>query len=135
MAETSSLLNCRTGKLVPGVRIPLPPQKKRLPFGGLFCFWRNVSLRVVGRLDLALKQKAPFRKPFYQQSDFLTLKSGVYHLVSISYSYLKAFTGFCCAALNEWKLTVRKAISKARMPAMAAALTIMVGRSIVYWNT
>ena len=28
MAETNSLLNCRTGQLVPGVRIPLSPLKK-----------------------------------------------------------------------------------------------------------
>ena len=56
MAETNSLLNCRTGKLVPGVRIPLSPHLPAKAYAGLIFLgemaeWSNaaVSKTVVRR--------------------------------------------------------------------------------------
>lgn len=52
LAETNSLLNCRTGKPVPRVRIPLSPllsrPQERL-LGNLAVFFNNNNLNISGR--------------------------------------------------------------------------------------
>ena len=63
MAETSSLLNCRTGHSVPGVRIPPPPQTKTASQLVLRCFFSRLALlarvRVAGPSTFVAGVQAP----------------------------------------------------------------------------
>ncbi len=62
MAETSSLLNCRTGHSVPGVRIPPPPQKTPLICSeAFFCV---STICCADRTYLPAFLKRSFWKPF-----------------------------------------------------------------------
>ena len=75
MAETSSLLNCRTGHSVPGVRIPPPPQKNasEVAQGRFLRFYQIYVLRLWGSASESgfFWHPAPYCSPLAVEAKWL----------------------------------------------------------------